>query len=156
VIVAGYPLQGLLTSKASVTTGIVSALAGPKEDKKLIQITAPVQPGNSGGPLVDSQGNVVGIIVSKLNGLRVARTIGSLPENINFAEEAFRPRVGPAVIGDHLAAVCTEAGEIRVVVAGNGVELLLRLPEARFEASGGQRVPVEARVARSLGASDRT
>jgi len=88
VIVAGYPLQGLLTSKASVTTGIISALAGPKEDKKLIQITAPVQPGNSGGPLVDSRGNVVGVIVSKLNGLRVARAIGSLPENINFAVRA--------------------------------------------------------------------
>jgi uncharacterized protein len=88
VIVAGYPLQGLLTSKASVTTGIISALAGPKEDKKLMQITAPVQPGNSGGPLVDSQGNVIGIIVSKLNGLRVARATGLLPENINFAVRA--------------------------------------------------------------------
>ena len=88
VIVAGYPLQGLLTSKASVTTGIISALAGPNEDKKLIQITAPVQPGNSGGPLVDTHGTVIGIIVSKLNGLRVARAIGSLPENINFAVRA--------------------------------------------------------------------
>jgi S1-C subfamily serine protease len=88
VTVAGYPLQGLLTSKASVTTGIISALAGPKEDKKLIQITAPVQPGNSGGPLVDNQGNIIGVIVSKLNGLRVARVIGSLPENINFAVRA--------------------------------------------------------------------
>jgi uncharacterized protein len=85
VIVAGYPLQGLLTSKASVTTGIISALAGPNEDNKLIQITAPVQPGNSGGPLVDTRGTVIGIIVSKLNGLRVARAIGSIPENINFA-----------------------------------------------------------------------
>jgi S1-C subfamily serine protease len=88
VIAAGFPLQGLLTSKASVTTGIISALAGPKDDKKLIQITAPVQPGNSGGPLVDNQGNVIGVIVSKLNGLRVARAIGSLPENINFAVKA--------------------------------------------------------------------
>ena len=88
VIVAGYPLQGLLTSKASVTTGIISALAGPKEDKNLMQITAPVQPGNSGGPLVDGRGAVIGIIVSKLNSLRVARATGSLPENINFAVKA--------------------------------------------------------------------
>jgi S1-C subfamily serine protease len=68
-----------------VTTGIISALAGLKDDKKLMQITAPVQPGNSGGPLVDNQGKVIGVIVSKLNGLRVASAIGSLPENINFA-----------------------------------------------------------------------
>jgi len=88
VIVAGYPLQGLLTSKASVTTGIISALAGPNEDKKLIQITAPVQPGNSGGPLVDAHGTVIGVVVSKRNGLRVARTTGSIPENINFAVTA--------------------------------------------------------------------
>ena len=81
VIVAGYPLQGLLTSKGSVTTGIISALAGPKEDKNLIQITAPIQPGNSGGPLVDAHG----VVASKLNSLRVARATGLLPENINFA-----------------------------------------------------------------------
>jgi S1-C subfamily serine protease len=88
VIAVGFPLQGLLTSKGSITTGIISALAGPRDDKKLMQITAPVQPGNSGGPLVDNQGNVIGVIVSKLNGLRVARAIGSLPENINFAVKA--------------------------------------------------------------------
>jgi len=88
VTVAGYPLQGLLTSNASVTTGIISALAGPNEDKKLLQITAPVQPGNSGGPLVDAHGTVIGVIVSKLNNLRVARATGLLPENINFAVKA--------------------------------------------------------------------
>ena len=54
--------------------------------------------------------------------------------------------VGPAVIGDHLAAVSAEAREIRVIGADNGVELRLRLPEAGFEASSGQRLPVEARV----------
>src|SRR5215469_9418966 len=85
VIVAGYPLQGLLTSKGSVTTGIISALAGPKEDKGLIQITAPIQAGNSGGPLVDAHGAVIGVVASKLNSLRVARATGLLPENINFA-----------------------------------------------------------------------
>ena len=85
VIVAGYPLQGLLTSKASVTTGIISALAGPKEDKNLLQITAPVQPGNSGGPLLDKFGNVVGVIVSKLDALRVAKVTDDLAQNINFA-----------------------------------------------------------------------
>ena len=88
MIVAGYPLQGLLTSKASVTTGIISALAGPKEDKKLVQITAPVQPGNSGGPVLDQHGNVVGIVVSKLNVFKVASVIEDVPQNVNFAIKA--------------------------------------------------------------------
>ena len=56
VLVIGYPLHGLLSSEASVTTGIVSALAGVRNDPKQLQITAPVQPGNSGGPLVDAGG----------------------------------------------------------------------------------------------------
>jgi hypothetical protein len=88
VLVVGYPLQGLLTSDASVTTGIVSALAGLHNDKKQLQITAPVQPGNSGGPLVDAAGNVIGIVVGKLNALRLAQATGQIPENVNFAVNA--------------------------------------------------------------------
>jgi len=88
VLVVGYPLQGLLTSDASVTTGIISALAGAHNDKKQLQITAPVQPGNSGGPLVDAAGNVIGIVVGKLNALKLAQATGSIPENVNFAVNA--------------------------------------------------------------------
>jgi S1-C subfamily serine protease len=85
IVVIGYPLHGLLSSGASVTTGIVSALAGIRNDPKQFQITAPVQPGNSGGPLVDAGGVVIGIVVGKLNSLKVAQATGSIPENINFA-----------------------------------------------------------------------
>lgn len=85
VVVVGYPLHGLLTSDAIVTTGIVSALAGLRNDKKELQITAPVQPGNSGGPLIDASGAVIGVVVGKLNGLKVAEATGAIPENINFA-----------------------------------------------------------------------
>jgi S1-C subfamily serine protease len=46
---------------------------------------AAVQPGNSGGPLLDSDGNVVGIVAAKLNALKFARATGNIPENINFA-----------------------------------------------------------------------
>ncbi len=48
IVVTGFPLHGLLTSDINVTKGIVSALAGPRDDRRMIQITAPVQPGNSG------------------------------------------------------------------------------------------------------------
>ena len=52
VVAIGFPLSGLLTSDPVVTTGIISALSGLRNDRRRIQITAPVQPGNSGGPLL--------------------------------------------------------------------------------------------------------
>lgn len=84
-MVVGYPLRGLLSSGANVTTGNVSALAGPNDDTRLVQITAPVQPGNSGGPLLDQSGNVIGVVVSKLDTIKIARATGDIPQNINFA-----------------------------------------------------------------------
>jgi S1-C subfamily serine protease len=51
----------------------------------MIQISAPVQPGNSGGPVFDQNGNVVAIVVSKLNALRVAKVTDDVPQNVNFA-----------------------------------------------------------------------
>lgn len=85
IVVAGFPLTGLLSSGLNVTTGAVSALAGPENDRRLIQITAPVQPGNSGGPLLDTSGNVVGVVVSKLDAVKVASVTGDIPQNVNFA-----------------------------------------------------------------------
>lgn len=81
----GYPLHGLLASGAQITSGNVSALAGMQNDSRFIQISAPVQPGNSGGPLVDASGNVAGVIVSKLNAVAIATINGDIPQNINFA-----------------------------------------------------------------------
>ena len=88
VVVVGYPLRGLLASEANVSTGAVSALAGPGDDRRLIQITAPVQPGNSGGPVLDGAGNVVGVVVAKLDAIRIARSTGDIPQNVNFAISA--------------------------------------------------------------------
>ena len=85
VITFGFPLSGLLSEGGVATTGIVSALSGMRNDSSRIQITAPIQPGNSGGPLLDERGQVVGVVVSKLNALRIADAIGDLPQNVNFA-----------------------------------------------------------------------
>jgi TPR repeat protein len=85
VIVAGFPLTDLLAASLNVTTGTISALAGPKNSEALFQITAPVQRGNSGGPVLDANGDVVGVVVSKLNALRVAMATGDVPQNVNFA-----------------------------------------------------------------------
>ena len=85
IVVIGFPFHGLLTSDFTVTTGIISSLAGVLNDTRFLQISAPVQPGNSGGPLLDTRGSIVGVVAAKLNALKIARAMGDMPENINFA-----------------------------------------------------------------------
>jgi hypothetical protein len=85
VVVLGFPLYALVSKGVSLTTGNVSALVGLRDDRREIQITAPVQPGNSGGPLMDMSGNVIGIVNAKLNAIRAAEATGDIPQNINFA-----------------------------------------------------------------------
>ena len=85
VTVAGFPLTGYLASDLIITSGIISALGGIGDDTRFMQISAPVQPGNSGGPLFDQSGNVVGIVTSGADERYVAERAGALPQNINFA-----------------------------------------------------------------------
>lgn len=85
VVAIGYPLHGLLTSDMTMTTGIISSLAGVHNDTRFLQISAPVQPGNSGGPLHDSSGNIVGVVTAGLDALRIAKATGDIPQNVNFA-----------------------------------------------------------------------
>jgi len=81
----GFPLTGALSTEGNLTVGYVSALRGLGDDPRSIQITTPVQPGNSGGPLLDRSGNVIGVVSAKLDALRVMRATGDVPQNINFA-----------------------------------------------------------------------
>jgi S1-C subfamily serine protease len=85
VMAAGYPLSGLLSSDLIVTTGIVNSLAGIANDPSKIQVSAQVSSGNSGGGLLDKSGNLVGIVVSKLDVMRAAAVTGDMPQNVNFA-----------------------------------------------------------------------
>lgn len=85
VVALGYPLAGVLASEVNVTFGYVSATAGLADDTSKLQISAPVQPGNSGGPLLDQAGNLIGVVVAKLDAIKVATAIGDIPQNINFA-----------------------------------------------------------------------
>jgi S1-C subfamily serine protease len=85
VVAAGFPLSGILAEDLNVTQGIVSALAGLRGDRRFFQITAPVQPGNSGGPLYDKTGAVIGVVTAKLNALALAEQTGDIAQNINFA-----------------------------------------------------------------------
>jgi hypothetical protein len=81
----GFPLAGALTTEGNLTVGHVSALRGLSDDPNSIQITTPIQLGNSGGPLLDSSGNVIGVVAAKLDALTVMRMLGDVPQNINFA-----------------------------------------------------------------------
>jgi S1-C subfamily serine protease len=82
----GYPWRGLLSTTGNFTLGNVTSLTGLRDDTRYLQISTPVQPGNSGGPLLDASGNFVGVVSAKLNALFImAATEGDIPENVNFA-----------------------------------------------------------------------
>lgn len=85
VFVVGYPLRGFLADDIVITSGEVNALAGPYNDRRYVQISAPVQNGNSGGPVIDASGKVIGMVVSSLNSIEVARQTGDIAQNVNFA-----------------------------------------------------------------------
>ncbi|MCU0886926.1 MAG: trypsin-like peptidase domain-containing protein [Rubritepida sp.] len=120
VVAYGFPLAGLLSSDPKLTRGEINGLRGLRDDPTQFQISAEVQPGNSGGPLVDMQGHVVGVVVSKLNAQRVAQQTGDIAQNVNFAvqggtalEFARRAGVTPRVVpstGRELSAA--DVGEV--------------------------------------------
>jgi tetratricopeptide (TPR) repeat protein len=85
VATIGFPnirLQGLAPKLAK---GEISALSGAQDDPRYFQVSVPVQPGNSGGALVDERGNVVGVLAAKLSARAALATSGAIPENVNYA-----------------------------------------------------------------------
>lgn len=85
IFTVGFPNPDIQGLSPKLTKGEVSSLSGLQDDPRMYQISAPVQPGNSGGCLVDDAGNVVGIISSKLNAVVIANTTGDVPQNVNYA-----------------------------------------------------------------------
>ena len=84
IYVAGYPFGNEVSSSIKVTKGIISSLAGIGNNFSNIQIDAALQVGNSGGPILDEMGNVIGVAVSKLDAKYMYDNFGSIPENTNF------------------------------------------------------------------------
>ena len=86
VVVMGYPLWYILgEGSPSLTNGVVSKGTGMGDDRNTFQLTAKVNKGNSGGPVFDLNGNVVGITVGKLDSQKINQEQGFIPEDINFA-----------------------------------------------------------------------
>lgn len=88
VFTIGFPVASVLGREAKYTEGVVSSLSGPKGASSFLQITVPVQPGNSGGPLISETGRVVGIITSTAAILPFIKESGTLPQNVNWAVKA--------------------------------------------------------------------
>jgi S1-C subfamily serine protease len=103
VIAFGFPLAGLLSSDPKLTRGEVNGMNGLRNNPSHYQISAEVQPGNSGGPLLDMQGHIVGVVVSKLHAQNIAKQTGDIPQNVNFAikgsaAQVFLRRAGVAPV----------------------------------------------------------
>jgi S1-C subfamily serine protease len=111
-----------------MTMGNVSSLAGLNEDTRSFQFTAPVQPGNSGGPVVDAAGNVVGIVTSKLSPLWTARNVGDLPQNVNFALRVsiLRDFLESRGLASQTKALSETIPATELATAFGGVTVLLR------------------------------
>jgi S1-C subfamily serine protease len=97
VFTIGFPHLDLMGHSPKVTEGIVSSKTGLHDDDRYYQISVPVQAGNSGGPLIDMNGRVIGIVTAKLNALAVFQRSGNLPENVNYA---IKSRLITALLGN--------------------------------------------------------
>lgn len=85
VMTLGYPLVSIQGQSQKATFGRVNSLSGVDDDIRFFQIDVPIQPGNSGGPILDKKGNVVGLATATLNQVEVLKQSGTLPQNVNYS-----------------------------------------------------------------------
>ncbi len=85
VMTIGFPNIEIQGTAPKLTKGEISALSGLQDDPRFFQISVPVQPGNSGGPLVDEHGNVIAVTTAQLSALAMMKSAGSIPQNVNYA-----------------------------------------------------------------------
>jgi len=109
--VVGYPLTGYLSAEPKATFGQINSVAGAGNDYTLLQISAPIQAGNSGSPVFDASGNVIAIVVSEASSLVQLLKNGTVPQNVNFA------------IRGELAQIFMQAHGVKFKVADHKKEL---------------------------------
>lgn len=129
VFTIGYPLSRMLGNTARMSRGLLSATAGLRDNQQELQVSAEIHPGNSGGPLLDKDGQVIGVVHRIINPAAVQRaTGGALPQNINFAIKA-RPvldfirtadaRAHAALAYDQAGGLTAAGKAVAKVQAGN-------------------------------------
>ena len=106
VVAFGFPMSGLLASSGNLTVGNVTALVGVRNNERFLQTSTPIQPGNSGGPLLDMNGRVVGVTTSSIPSL----------QNVNFAVKS---EVVEAFVGKHGVTVAETGGASRAMKAAD-------------------------------------
>lgn len=132
VFTIGYPLSRLLGTNARMSRGLLSATTGMRDDTKRMQVSAEVQPGNSGGPLLARDGQVIGQIQQTINPWRIAQSTGGvLPQNVNFAiknasmidfVKASDPAVGAALTENRASTLEAANRGVARVLAGTVTE----------------------------------
>lgn len=90
VFALGFPNPEVQGLEIKVTKGVISSQKGILDDEKQYQIDAAIQAGNSGGPLCDGSGKLLGVVTAKLNYRAVASNAGELPQNVNYAIKSSR------------------------------------------------------------------
>jgi S1-C subfamily serine protease len=86
VFTYGFPLVDLLgDAEPRYSEGFINSLSGISNDPRLFQVSIPIQPGNSGGPVFNEKGELIGIATSSIDSVQTQKVFGSSPQNVNFA-----------------------------------------------------------------------
>ncbi|OGV76060.1 MAG: hypothetical protein A3K19_02375 [Lentisphaerae bacterium RIFOXYB12_FULL_65_16] len=88
VMTIGFPMPGVQGIAPKVSTGIIGSMTGLHDSKREYQISTPVQPGNSGGPLLDTCGNLVGVVYAKISDMFMLKWTGQVAQGVNYAVKA--------------------------------------------------------------------
>lgn len=118
VMTVGYPQVVIQGAEPKVTRGIVNSLSGINNDGGVFQVDLPIQPGNSGGPLVTEQGSVIGVIAHRLNSALLMTNLGVFTQNVNYAVKA-----------EHLVYLVEQFPHIRLRVAAKPRRPVQTFPE---------------------------
>ena len=131
IYVFGFPLPSAIGSELSASTGTLNAIRN-RGGLSLLQIDAPVNPGNSGGPILDSSGAIIGVAVSKLDPIKAIKRLGTIPERINFAvpSSVLRGELKRRSISFKSPSKKMDFEELRTLASSATIQIITTAPES--------------------------